>query len=139
LLARLARGRVGWAIAAARDSHILERRTQAIAKLIELSQATYTARFAYAEQLSRKPDHASEVLHTFGSWWHDVLLLASRSTVPIVNVDHQATLEEWAVRYDAATAARALRDLSKTAWFLEHNVNSRLALEVLMLDMPGRP
>ena len=139
LLGRLARGRVGWAIAAADNPRMLDQRNQAIDKLIELNKTTYTRRFAYAEQLSRKQEQISDLLEVFGSWWHDVLLLASKSSVPITNIDHEALLGQWAVRYDVATVAKALRDIYETAWRLEHNANPRLALEVLMLDMPGRP
>jgi DNA polymerase-3 subunit delta' len=138
LLASLSRGRVGWAIEASQDPRILERREQVLEKLLGLEEASYPARFTWAEQLSRDPDRAPAVLDAMSSWWHDVLVLASGSEVQVTNLDRQVVLSEWAIRYGVDTAQRVLRAIRDTGWRLEHNANRRLALEVLMLDLPQK-
>ena len=138
LLGRLSGGRVGWAIAAADDRDVLERRNAIVEKLIEIEQGSYTTRFSFADQWSKKPDHVSELLWVLGSWWHDVLLLASGSDVPITNTDRALEIERWAARFGVSAAAQTLQAIHQTTWRLEHNANLRLALEVLMLDMPSR-
>jgi len=133
----LAQGRIGWAIAASEDPRLLDSRNDLLRDLVELDQDGYAARFAWADQLSRKPDRVPYALNVLSSWWRDVLLLASGSQAPITNVDSQSQLDEWATRYGVVAAKSALSALRSTAWRVDHNANLRLALEVLMLDLPG--
>ncbi|MBN1937553.1 MAG: DNA polymerase III subunit delta' [Anaerolineae bacterium] len=136
LLGRLSQGRIGWAFAAADSPQFLEQRDRILDKLIDLNAATYTARFDYAEQLSKKAEQVPQILEILGSWWHDVLMLAAGSMTPVTNIDRQAQLEQWAARVSVQAATAMLRSVNQTAWQVDHNANLRLALEVLMLDMP---
>jgi DNA polymerase-3 subunit delta' len=138
LLGSLAQGRVGWAIQASQDGRVLARREQILEKLLSLEDASYRARFSWADQLSNKPEQVPEVLGVMSSWWHDVLVLASGSEVPIVNRDRQPVVQEWAERYGVQAARRALRGIRQTRQRLDANANRRLALEVLMMDLPSR-
>jgi DNA polymerase-3 subunit delta' len=139
LLGRLAQGRVGWALQASRDERMLSRRDQVLEKLQSLEKGAYQVRFAWAEQLSRDPERVPHVLDVLASWWRDVLVLASGSDIQITNVDCRSQLGQWAAHYDVATSQRVLHSIRDTAWRLERNANRRLALEVLMLDLPGIP
>jgi hypothetical protein len=132
----LAQGQIGWALEAADNDKILERREQLVQDLFELGDASCTTRFAYAEQLSKKPDQIPDLLYVMGSLWHDILLVASGSTVPIANIDHKTELDHWAAHTSINTAFQVLDSIKKTAQRLEYNANQRLALEVLLLDMP---
>ena len=116
----------------------MARREQILAKLTGLEESSYQARFAWADQLSREPERVHEVLEVLSSWWHDVLVLASDSGVPLTNLDQQSVLQEWAACYGVDSARRALRSIRDTGWRLEHNANRRLAFEVLMLDLPSK-
>ncbi len=136
LIGRLTNGRIGWAIEMAQDAHTLDFREHVITRLIELVRENFTARFAYVEQISKKAEQIGDILRIWSSWWHDVLLLALGSNVPLTNIDYAAQLGEWAAHYDASAAARTLRCIDQTVWRLDHNANPRLALEVLMLDLP---
>jgi len=136
LLGHLSQGRIGWALTAAADTQFVQQRERILDKVIELSTATYGERFVYAEQLSKKPEQVPQVLEIFASWWHDLLTLTAGSGVPICNIDRRTQLESWAARLSVATVVTMLRSIHRTAWLLENNVNLRLALEVLMLDMP---
>jgi DNA polymerase-3 subunit delta' len=138
LLASLAQGRVGWAIEASQDEGVLARREEVLEKVLGLEDASYQARFTWADQLSKNVDQVPHVLHVLSSWWHDVLVLASGSGVQVANLDRRLVLEEWAARYGVDGAQRVLHSIRDTRWRLEHNANRRLALEVLMLDLPTR-
>jgi DNA polymerase-3 subunit delta' len=138
LLGSLAQGRVGWAIEASQDERVLARREQILEKLLGLDQRSCRARFLWADQLSRHPDRVPDVLSVLSSWWHDVLVLASGSGAAISNRDRQPVLQEWAARYGVDTAQQVLRGVRETAWRLEHNANRRLALEVLLMDLPSK-
>jgi DNA polymerase-3 subunit delta' len=137
LLSRLARGRVGWAIQASQDEQVLDRRERLLGELREMMTGGYTLRFAWAERLSHDPDRVRNALDVLSGWWRDVLVLASGSDVPIANVDRVAELDTWATRYGVSAAHRALRNIRDTAWQLERNANRRLALEVLVLELPS--
>jgi DNA polymerase-3 subunit delta' len=138
LLASLAQGRIGWAIEASQDEGMLARREEVLEKVLGLEDASYQARFAWADQLSRNVDQVPHALNVLSSWWHDVLVLASGSGVQVANLDRRPALQEWAARYGVDVAQRVLRSIRDTRWRLEHNANRRLTLEVLMLDLPAR-
>jgi DNA polymerase-3 subunit delta' len=134
-LARLSGGRPGWAINAARDPAILEERAAILDALIGLLQSDRATRFAYSDEISHS-GALDLILDTWQSWWRDVLLLAEGSEVPPANADYLDTLQNIAgsiVSGDARTAIRAVR---RTVDALGKNANTRLALEVLMLDWP---
>ena len=138
LLGHLAQGRIGWAYSAASEPRLLEQRNHLVEQLLELDTMTYTERFAFAERQSKKPEQIPELLYTMRSWWRDILLLAAQSKAPVANIDRQAELEQIAAQTGVDTALAMLRSIDQTAWRLEHNANSRLALEVLLLDMPSK-
>jgi len=137
LLGRLSQGRIGWAMDAAQDDRVLAEREHTLGAIRSLLHASHVERFSWAQALSKKPDHVPYVLDVMASWWRDVLLLSAGSTAPIANVDHEAELQEWAIRHDITAVSAALTAIRDTAWRLEHNANLRLALEVLTLDLPG--
>ena len=137
LVSRLARGRMGWAVAACQDPRVLTQRVQILDEALRITNGSYVERFAWADKLCRRPEQVSEVLDVLSSWWRDVLLLAAGSSTPISNVDREDRLPDWAERFSVQDAQGALRSIADTAWRLEHNANLRLALEVLTLDMPG--
>lgn len=138
LLGRLSQGRIGWAITAADNAQFWQQRERILDKLSELGTATYVERFAYAEQLCNKPEQIPQVVQVLGSWWHDLLTLTTGSETPVYNIDRQAQLERLATQYPVTQVVATLRSIYRTAWLLENNVNLRLALEVLMLDIPSR-
>jgi DNA polymerase-3 subunit delta' len=138
LLGALAQGRVGWAIEASRDKQVLARREQVLEKVLSLDGSSYQARFTWAEELSKAPERIPETLQVLSSWWRDVLILASGSGVQIANQDRLSVLQEWAARHGVDSARRVLLGILDTMWRLARNANRRLALEVLMMDLPGR-
>lgn len=139
LLGRLSQGRIGWALAAAQDDHVLVQRREVLDAVRSLRHASYVERFSWAQSLSKKPDQVPYVLDMMASWWRDVLLLTAGSKAPIANVDHEDELQEWAIHHDVSDASTALTAIRETTWRLEHNANLRLALEVLTLDLPDSP
>ena len=95
-------------------------------------------RLEYALQLSRNPEAAPEFLQLWLSWWRDLLLTASGSSAGIINIDREGTLRTQAQRYSLGQVRRFVEALRAAAWQLEHNANTRLTLEVLMLSLPTR-
>lgn len=141
VLARLSRGRLGWAIAAQADEEMLRARREALMDIRNLAQRSLAERFARANDLAgrfgRQREAVLEVLDLWGQWWRDVLLAAAGCQEAITNVDLADILRAEAGRYDARQVASFLRSLAAARRRLEENVNPRLALEVLLLDLPA--
>jgi DNA polymerase III subunit delta' len=138
-LAHFSGGRLGWAVTAAQDETVLEKRAERLDDLAKLLGANgkRVARFAYAEELASGNAAVMETLELWETWWRDVMLLAAGSTAPLVNVDRLPTLQQHAARFGADRARLAIAAISRTAHQITRNANARLALEVLMLDLPA--
>ncbi len=137
LLSHICGGRLGWAITASTSPQLLEHRDQRLDDLVTLLRSKRVARFAYAEALARQvPAKIQECLELWTGWWRDVLLLTSRSPVPLTNVDRQPELEHLAALCDINTAQAALSALQNTVDQLAQNANTRLSLEILFLNLP---
>ena len=135
-LAHLSGGRLGWAVDAAHDESVLERRDQLLDDLLRLISQGRVGRFAYAAEMSNDSVAARETLRLWQTWWRDVMLIASGSQAMLANVDREQALREHASRFGVERARDASGKIVQTLWQLDHNANARLALEVLLLDFP---
>ena len=136
LLARLSGGRLGWAIEAREKSSVLELRGQRLDKLVELLKQGRAERFAYAEKLSRDSDALREVMGLWLSWWRDLLLLAHNSKATLTHQDRSPELHSLIKKLKPEQACQALKSIRAAIDSLDRHVNSRLAAEVLMLNLP---
>jgi DNA polymerase-3 subunit delta' len=137
LLARLSGGRLGWAVRASEGEAILRKRERRLDEMMELMGQGRVERLRYAQQLSRSPDGLREVLDLWLIWWRDLLLIKGGSSTEITNIDREATLRSQAQGYNLAQVRDFIEALRTAVWQLEHNANTRLALEVLVLSVPG--
>jgi DNA polymerase III subunit delta' len=145
LLAHLADGRLGWAIQAMADQNLLLERGEQLDQLQEALSGSRVERFDLAEKLARKPEMLPALLSTWLSWWRDLALLAWRrgdalapDTAAITNVDAEGDLVALSRRWERSAILRALKQTQRALWQLEHNANTRLALEYLLLVYPRR-
>jgi len=136
LLAHLSGGRLGWAVRTLSDRTALQRRAQHLDAIGRLLRASTVERFRYAEKLANDPIAAQEMLDLWIGWWRDVLLLASGAQSPLTNVDRQDELLSQAQRLGMERSTAAIGALRSAADRLNRNAAPRLALEVLMLDLP---
>lgn len=140
LLARLAAGRIGWALAAMDDPAFLEARAARLEGVAALATAGRAARFEHAEKLagsfSRNREDVYAALSLWTSWWRDVLLIGAGTDDSIVNVDRRDELAAAAERHRPATVVAILRALRECRQDLEANISPRLALDWLMLRLP---
>jgi len=137
-LAHLAGGRLGWAVKAAQDKSVLARRAQLLDDLFRLTDQGRVERFAYVEEMLQDANAVSETLKLWQTWWRDVMLLACQSGAMLTHSDRMDSLRDHASRFGVEAAQSAASDIAQTLWQLDHNANVRLALEVLMLDLPRR-
>ncbi|MFC1912262.1 DNA polymerase III subunit delta' [Chloroflexota bacterium] len=142
LLARLSRGCLGWALSAVSDESRLVQRKEKIEKLLEIISADYEGRFTCAAQLAaqftQSREAVQEVLDLWINWWRDLLLVKIGCSDVITNIDYLATLTEVAECYRLNQIKAFIDSIRAAEEQLGQNANPRLALEVLMLDMPGK-
>jgi DNA polymerase-3 subunit delta' len=136
LMARLSGGRLGWAVRASDDEAILRKRERRLDEMMELMGQGRVERLRYAQQLSQSPDGLREVLDLWLSWWRDLLLIKGGSSTEVTNIDRETTLRSQAQGYNLTQVRDFIEALRAAVWQLEHNANTRLTLEVLMLSLP---
>ena len=136
LIAALAAGRMGWAVKAVEDEDMLAERQAQLETLAKLSTAGKVQRFDVAQRLSADSDKLHGILELWLLWWRDMVLAANNCLDLIVNVDMQGIIQNQAAKVGAAESQRMVRAILGTMEALDQNVNARVALEVLMLDLP---
>jgi len=142
LLAQLCRGRLGWALSALANDDILEQRSQRIDRMVSLLTASLSQRFAYAQELasqfSQNRRTGAEIMEDWLDWWRDLMLIKGSCQEKIVNVDYQTALEEQARGLSLSEINGFLTDLCLLQEEISRNVNPRLVLEWLMLNLPRK-
>jgi len=137
LLAHLCGGRLGWAVRAARDPALLQRRTERLEELTRLLGANRVERFRYAAELASNLDAAQETLEWWGGWWRDVMILAAGGAGSLTNVDLEERARQQAQALGVARAAALVQATRRAADLLRRNANPQLTLEVLIgFDLP---
>ena len=141
LISRLSGGRLGWAMAAATDTAVLEERGRRLDRLLEVVDGGLEVRFEYARdlaaQFARDREAVRQVLGEWLQWWRDVLVLKEGVPELVVNQDRQEALERLVQRFRSREIAAVVQEVLATLERLEQNANPRLSLEVLMLALPG--
>jgi DNA polymerase-3 subunit delta' len=145
LLTQLCHGRLGWAVSALAKDDILEQRSQRIDKLVSLLTPTGRSleqRFAYAQELasqfSQNRRAGAEISELWFDWWRDLMLIKGGCREGIINVDYGVALEEQAGGLSLSEIKEFLANLCLLQEEISKNVNPRLALEWLMLNLPRR-
>jgi DNA polymerase-3 subunit delta' len=141
-LARLSHGCLGWALSALTDEEILKQRSSRIVKLSSLITAKLEERFAYAQELatqfSQDRRSITEVTDTWLDWWRDLMLIKSNCKKYITNIDYEMALEKQAETLTLSEIKDFLSNICLVNEEIHKNVNSRLAFEWLMLNLPRR-
>ena len=140
-MARLSRGRIGWAINAVENPDLLEPREQRLEALLEMLGAELYERFSYAAKLaslfSRDREAVREEMELWLSLTRDMLVLKEGSRQLVVNLSVLDELHEMSAGVSSASLLEATKAVDDTWKRLTQNANPRLSLEVLMLNLPA--
>lgn len=137
LLAHLSAGRVGYACKLHTDPDKLAQRQAWLDEHFQLLNSGLVKRFSYAESLGKDKDVARQVLELWLAYWRDIMLRTSGASAPLINSDRVAEIEDLSGKLDIISASETVKSLERTITHLENNINPRVALEVLLLDLPG--
>lgn len=136
LLAGLAGGRLGWAVAAHQRPELRAERDALLQQIVGLATATRDARLRQVAPLASDAEAARTAVEAWTLWWRDVLLAA----VGLPDLTSSGPARDMAQRLGRAIgperAEAFLRRLLLAHQQLDQNANPRLTLEVLALDMP---
>ncbi len=142
LLARLCHGCLGWALSALADEEVLKQRSQRLAKLSSLITASLERRFAYAQELatqfSQDRRSVAEAMELWLSWWRDLMFVKLGCKEAIININYEMALQKQAKSLSLSEIRQFLANLRLLPEEISKNVNPRLVLESLMLNMPRK-
>jgi DNA polymerase-3 subunit delta' len=139
-LARLSRGRIGWAVTAWRDPTVLETRARRLERIVAVVEGGVRERFAYAAELAglvpQERTAVREVLDLWAGWWHDLLVVREGAPEAVLDggQSEESGRSDWG--FDRGELAQAVREVLLAQDMLELNANPRLVLEALMLALP---
>lgn len=136
LLAGVSDGLPGRALRLHEDSKALEQRGEWLDAGELLLSADRVQRFAFAEKASKDREALRAQLLVWLSFWRDVVLRSAGSSAALSNPDRGGQISALAEKLPLLSAQAALVAIERTLTQLNTNVNVRLAMEVLLLDLP---
>lgn len=137
-VAALARGRAGWALAAARQTGFFEERRAAFGALLGLLNGPAFDFFPLVDRLTERfrrgrRDEVYAELDTWLGLWRDLLLLRTGCAELLLNVDYVDQLRPLAARFTLPHLRAAVSATGDAQRRLDANVAPRLALEAMVL------
>ena len=139
-LARLSMNRPGWAISALSDPAVLDIYTQTSLRILTAMSGDLESRFNYAATLSgrfrRDRDGVLDEMKRWLQWMRDIAVFTSGLGDSAIHSEWREALDQMAKQLDEAAITQAANTVLQTREALEANANPRLALEVMMLELP---
>jgi DNA polymerase-3 subunit delta' len=137
-LARLAHGSVGWALRASADPELVSRYEDLIASLSSLLDLDLGARLELVETLTAKKDRwqARRVLELLVLLARDLIYLHEGMATDLTTDEAQRTLARQADRFGLGQLHAYMRCLRTAMERVEQNVDPRLALEAIVVNLP---
>lgn len=138
LLSKLAGGRLGWAVEHLSGQAGSQKRIEQLQILWELARSNRLQRLAFADKLSSKNNSREvfEMLELWTTWWRDILLTQAGCIDACSNIDYLNEIEKQSQNISLPSVQQYMHTLHKTERYLQHTTNTRLALEVLLLQLP---
>ena len=138
-LASLAHGRPGWAIRALSDRERVVRSDRWSEQLAGLAFEDVDGVLSYAARFGQGPQAemrgvTSDALRGFTTFLRDAMLLQA-GLLQAMPAERKGALEAWVNRVPADHVRRSLAAAQRTQLLIDQNVNPRLAMEVMLLDL----
>jgi DNA polymerase-3 subunit delta' len=135
----LAQGRPGWAMRALADPDWVARMDRWGEELANLAFQDVDGVLAYAACFGQGPQAemrlvATDALRGFTAYLRDAMLLQAELMRTLPDARRQV-LEGWLARVPAGHVRTALAAAQRTQLLIDENVNPRLAMEVMLLDL----
>jgi len=138
-LTQISGGRPGYCIRLHLNPQLLEQRAEWLDTLNTLLVSNRVERFAYVDEWTKKGENVYPQLETWLGFWRDVLLMNRNENFKITNIDYSESIKRLAKTLDNKKIIQIVIRFEETFRHLDHHVNSRLAIEDLMLILPFNP
>lgn len=139
-LAALSRGCPGWALTATNDDSTMERRNENLDHIVSIIDGNAEERFSYvskmADGFTKNRKAVYDILEMWQDYWRDIMLAKLDCLQLITNIDKKDEIIKTAGRFSLLQIKNAIMSMGAAKAQLKQNINPRLALEVLMLDLP---
>lgn len=145
-LGRLAQGRPGWLQSNLRDGDPVALRAAQIDDAVRIASASRAERLNWSEQVvgrfssSQTLSNLELILEAWTDWWRDLWLHQTGQQAAIIHVTQLERIERLAGLYDQGQVSQFLEKIQRTRALIErgvtHGLNARLALDVLLLNIP---
>jgi len=136
LFAHISGGRPGYALRLQNEPELLDKRKKWLDDLQRMISSNRVERFAYAENLIKDRNTLVEILQVWLSFWRDVLILSMDASIELTNQDREEEIKQLADSISVYQTREFVSRLEQSYDLISHNVNTRLATEVLLLDLP---
>jgi len=142
-LAHISGGKPGLAIQMLQEPGKLKQRIKWIEDLQQLLSSSILDKFHYLSPVFKESDlkesreFLKDRLFVWITIWRDVLLISNGEVGKIINRDYCELLSELARKFGSKKALMAVKSLERTVELIDRNANTRLAVEVMMLDLPN--
>jgi DNA polymerase III subunit delta' len=136
LLAHISGGRPGRALSYRNQPERLEERTSWLNDLVNLLSGGLVERFNQAEMLVNDKENIRNILLAWLSFWRDVTIKSAGASAPVTNLDRISEIHALAERLDMQSASQMTGSIERAISLIDRNINMRLVLENLMLDLP---
>ena len=130
---------MGWALDATKDDRLLRQRREYLDQLHQLLSSNQVERLDFAWEASRDPAASRALIELWTTWWRDLLLLHGDGQEHVINADQSHELAWGSQQSSLSQVQGVLNTLQETVTQLDANVNTRLALEGLLLKLPFWP
>lgn len=137
LLAHVSNGRTGLALKMMQDPEVIEKRSAWVNEFLRALPLNFRDRFAGVDGLTRNRDHLRLVLQTWLSLCRDILLCQNHQMDHLTNQDFESEIVGVAGKMNQAQVVGMMQSIDGALENLEINVNLRLLVENLFLDMPN--
>ena len=136
LFAHISGGRPGYALRLQNEPELLDKRNKWLDDLQRMISSNRVERFVYAENLIKDRNTLVEILQVWLSFWRDVLILSMNASIELTNQDREEEIKQLADNISVYQTRKFVSRLEQSYDLISHNVNTRLATEVLLLDLP---
>ncbi len=135
-LARISNGCPGMARRLAENPELLQKREKWLSDFHNMMTASRVERFAYVDKIWKDKEGLRTILLVWLSYWRDIMLLSAGSSSDLANPDWLKQISTAANQFGESRSRQVVISIQRTQDLIQRNVNARLALEVLMLDLP---
>ena len=140
MIARISRGCVGWAIRAVTDPQVLQQREADLDHILDTMKSGLYEKFNYANEMAlefgRDRTAVKEVLYLWKSWWRDLLLVKNVGEDHVLSLHRLGTLTDQSFQLTTDDIVDFVKLIDHTLFALNHNANTRVSFENLMINMP---